>query len=178
MKREIETKNGNENVDHLDLEKYTIVLIDVLRASSTITTLFDKDLEFLYSVRAKKEAINMKRKNKSRILIGERYGIKIKNFDYGNSPYLINKENFKGKEAVFSSSNFSKVLVKYLKASKVLVGCILNARFISDYILANDDFNKILLVKAGTGGIPSKEDELGCSIIKKYINKEKNKSRD
>ncbi|MHA1271227.1 MAG: 2-phosphosulfolactate phosphatase [Candidatus Helarchaeota archaeon] len=172
MKLKISTTLGISEVNKFDIKEYIVVLIDVLRASSTITTLFEQGVLLVYSVKEKKDAIKLKSKFKNYILIGERYGIKIKNFDYGNSPYEIYKHNYKGKKVIFTSSNFSRVLDTYKNAPIIIVGCILNAKSVSEYIksIVSEKIHKVLLVQIGTAEQPSYEDQLGCKIIYHYLN--------
>jgi len=171
MNNKLKIISNTKELTNLNLEQCIVVIVDVLRASSTITTLFAKGAKLVYSVHTINEAKKLKNENKKRILVGERYGIMINNFDFGNSPYIISKNNFNNKEIIFTSSNFSRILNKYLQAYQIIVGCILNAKFVANFILKdsrNENFD-IILIEVGTFGSESEEDKLGCKIISDYI---------
>ena len=68
---------GCKTADNYKIKDYLVVLIDVLRASSTITAAFEKGVKRIYSVKEKQEVLKLKSKNKNLILVGERHGIKI-----------------------------------------------------------------------------------------------------
>jgi len=166
---------GCKTADNYKIKDYLVVLIDVLRASSTITAAFEKGVKRIYSVKEKKEVLKLKSKNKNLILVGERHGIKIKDFDFGNSPVEIYNLDLKDKEIVFNSSNFSRVLEYYKDSPIIIVGCILNAKAVANYIkLINAKNNiKVLLVQVGTAEIFSEEDHLGSKIILQYLRSRK-----
>jgi 2-phosphosulfolactate phosphatase len=165
----IKTTLGSRNLD-INLKEYIVILIDVLRASSTITTLFKKNAKAVHSLKDLEDTYTLKNQFKDNILIGERYGIKIKDFDLGNSPYHIYNLDFTDKEIIFTSSNFSRVLTNFKDAKMILVGCILNARAVALYIKEVMNSNdKILLVEVGTAENFSIEDNLGARIISNYL---------
>ncbi|MHA1229675.1 MAG: 2-phosphosulfolactate phosphatase [Candidatus Helarchaeota archaeon] len=151
-----------------------LILIDVLRASSTITTAIAKGTDRVYSLKRKNEAFQLKSTIKDSLLVGERLGIKIKDFDFGNSPSMLYKYNLKGKTIIFTSSNFSNVLQYYNDAPVIIVGSILNAKYVAKYLkmIKITKNYKIILVQAGTSGFYSEEDELGAKLIMHYLKSE------
>ena len=62
------------------------VVIDVIRANTTITGLLDKGAKKIIAVSELDDARKLKKKNPSFLLIGERRCLKPMGFDYGNSP--------------------------------------------------------------------------------------------
>lgn len=169
MNIRIKTTLGSNDLG-LDIKEYIVILIDVLRASSTITTLFQKNAKAVHSLKNLEDTYALKNRIKDSILIGERSGIKIDNFKFGNSPDHIYNHDFTDKEIIFTSSNFSRILTNYKDAKILLVGCILNAKAVAQHIkniMTQND--KILLVEVGTGESFSIEDNLGARIISHYL---------
>jgi len=93
------------------------VLIDVLRASSTIITALANGIEQIIPVNSEKEAFEFRKKNY--ILIGEKNGIKIDGFDLGNSPTelieYIENSNVKNK-IVIKTTNATRILCSFSEA--------------------------------------------------------------
>ena len=76
-----------------------VVIIDVLRASSTINTLLYNKVKFVKPIEKLEEC--KKLKNHGYIIMAERLGKKVDGFDFGNSPTKINSKEFDGKIKVF-----------------------------------------------------------------------------
>ena len=103
------------------------IVIDELRASSTIVTLLDLGCAELLLTRALEEARRLGR-TKGAILAGERRGLTPRGFDYNNSPVELAAAGIRGRTVVLSTSNGTAVLARLGAMPAVLVGCFLNAR--------------------------------------------------
>ncbi|SHH45766.1 2-phosphosulfolactate phosphatase [Thermosipho atlanticus] len=141
----------------------TILVVDILRASSVIVTALQHGACFVKTVRTIKEAKNLKKEGY--IICGERNTKKIKGFDKGNSPFeFFDVEN---KKIVITTSNGTKTVEKARKySSKILVGAFLNLDSIFDYI--KDDEN-IVIWCAGNNGEISYEDTLFAGALVKKL---------
>jgi 2-phosphosulfolactate phosphatase len=88
------------------------VVIDVLRASSTIITAFINGIESIIPVKNLKEALDYKQKDY--LLIGEKNGVKLENFHIGNSPIMLtnylDRSNKKYNRGVILTTNATKIL--------------------------------------------------------------------
>lgn len=144
----------------------TVVVIDVLRASSTILTALTNGCQEIIPVVEPEEAwIKVNEAGEDRPLIGgERGGLKIPGFDLGNSPLEYTKEMVSGRRLVFCTSNGTKALKEAEKADEVLVGCFLNLRRLTSHLLAAKR-EELILFCAGSGGEPSLEDTLCAGAI-------------
>ena len=144
------------------------IVVDVLRASTTITTLLSFiDEVYITTSTAKKE--------ENAIYIGERGGAKLKDFDFGNSPteILANKDIIKeryenGEKVILTTTNGTRVL-KSLNAEHIFIGAIVNAKFVANAV---KDFENISLVPCHRENSFAIEDFIGCGIIAKYIDKD------
>ncbi|EQD62367.1 2-phosphosulfolactate phosphatase, partial [mine drainage metagenome] len=62
------------------------ILVDVFRSTSSIPILLARGAEYIIPTKTVKEARELKKKIPDALLVGERYGFKIRKFDYGNTP--------------------------------------------------------------------------------------------
>lgn len=102
------------------------IVVDVIRASSTIVTLLDKGCRSVYTVGSVAGARALARE-KGWLIGGERNGLTVRGFDFGNSPFELEGMNLRGKKAVLTTTNGTKVIKKAAFSRAVLIGCFLNA---------------------------------------------------
>lgn len=134
------------------------IMVDVLRASTTITVALDNFNEII-AVKDKNKAIKLA-KTHNATLAGEREGAKISGFDTGNSPVEI--KSFSGNTLVITTSNGTRIL-EGMKA-KSLIGSFVNAKAVADAASKIAD-NHIEIVMAGVRGRFAIEDFLGAGEI-------------
>ena len=135
------------------------VLIDILRATSSITTLLHIGAEWIKPVVDVDEARKLAAEHDT-LLMGERECIKIEGFDFGNSPTDIAKSNLDKARVVFTSSNFPKTIAVAEKSPAVFIGSMLNIKLVTEaaYKYASENGYDICYVPAGGNGMPSDED--------------------
>jgi 2-phosphosulfolactate phosphatase len=144
------------------------VVIDVLRATSVITTLINFGCKKIIPVRTVEEALNIKEKNPEYILAGERNSKKVEGFDYGNSP-LEYDSKLKGKTVIFTTTNGTKSIIQSRNASLVIIASLLNVNAIIDKI-NKSTFKKVNIVCSGSNGQISIEDIYCAGMIVSYVN--------
>ncbi|MDY6965957.1 MAG: 2-phosphosulfolactate phosphatase [Halobacteriota archaeon] len=103
-----------------DDEGIPVILIDVLRATSTIVTCLAGGAELVHVAREPSDC-----KGFDGLTIGEVKGVKIDGFDYDNSPSHLDNENFEGKKLAICTTNFSKDFQE-VKNTTVYAGSLLN----------------------------------------------------
>ena len=106
------------------------IMVDALRASSTITLALDK-FEKIIPCLSVEDALKIKKENGG-VLAGERNGEKIEGFDVGNTPVGINEYETDEKTLILTTSNGTRILDGM--DSTVLVGCLVNANQAKFYI--------------------------------------------
>jgi 2-phosphosulfolactate phosphatase len=111
------------------------VVIDELRASSTITTLLDLGSSEVLLTQSLREARRLAIEHES-LLAGERGGLTPRGFDYNNSPAELAGHDLHGRSVVLSTSNGTAVLAQLEAMPLVLVGCLLNARACAEAAVA------------------------------------------
>jgi 2-phosphosulfolactate phosphatase len=140
------------------LSRDVAIMVDVLRASTTIAVALD-NFNQVIAVKDKNKAIELAKKHQA-VLAGEREGAKIEGFDTGNSPVEI--KNFKGESLVLTTSNGTRIL-EGIRA-KALIGSFVNAKAVAKAASEMAD-DHIEIVMAGVNGRFAIEDFLGAGEI-------------
>ncbi len=150
-------------IDNYDLNDTSIVIIDVVRASTTITTALYYGIEHIVAHEDIEETRQLKKQGY--IIAGERNGDKIEGFDFGNSPLSFTSREFlEGKKLAITTTNGTRTLGIAERACsnscncKILIGTFVNFDSIKNYLLANSQ--NILLLCSGWKANLSIEDTI------------------
>jgi 2-phosphosulfolactate phosphatase len=146
------------------------VVIDVFRAFTVQAYLFANGAEKIIPVKDLDEAHKLKNENPSFILLGERKGVKVEGFDYGNSPTEILNVDFSGKIIIHTTSNGTKGLANASNAEAVLVGSFVVADSIVKYIKENNFQDVSLISTAPYTENEDNEDILFAYYIRDILN--------
>ncbi len=160
-----------EELGERKLEDKLVVVIDVLRASSTLVTALVEGSKDFIPVFSPEEAKEKARQfTREEVLLGgERKGKKIAGFDLGNSPREYQKEVVKDKIIIFSTTNGVRTLERVKGAFRIIIGSFLNAETISRYCAPFP--GEVLLVCAGREGQFSLEDTVCAGMLISYLTK-------
>lgn len=145
------------------------VIIDVFRAFTVEPYIINNGAKKLMPIGDKEIAYNLKEENNEYILIGERGGIKLPGFDYGNSPYQIKNVDFSNKVVVHTTSCGTQGIVKAVNAEEIITGSLVNAQAIADYIKKNKYKDVSIVSMARPGELPTEEDDLCAKYIKSLL---------
>lgn len=119
-------------------ERKTVVVVDILRASTTLVTMFDRGVGEVFLAATVEEARALHRElGQPALLCGEAGGLPPEDFDFGNSPRDMAALDLAGKCVVFCSSNGAKALSRVSASPRVLVGCYANASAVVATALAD-----------------------------------------
>ncbi len=143
------------------------VVIDVLRATSTIVTALSNGAESVIPVRETDEAIaTMKRIGRDRVLLcGERASRAIVGFDLDNSPASYTADAVRGKTLAFTTTNGTRALIDAARDGAIVYcGALLNRQAIVRALQIGEP-NDALLVCAGNEDALSFEDLLAAGAI-------------
>lgn len=145
------------------------VIIDVFRAFTVEAYLVNNGVQKLIPVGDKQIAYDYKEKNKDCILIGERRGIMLDGFDYGNSPSQIEKINFTGKTVVHTTSSGTQGIANAQNANEILTGSLVNAKAIAEYIKMQNPEDVSLVCMGNGDKSEAREDTLCAEYIKSLL---------
>lgn len=139
----------------------SVVVIDMLRATSVITTAINNGCIGVIPVLTVDEALRIANKDKSKyVLGGERKALKIDGFDCANSPLEYKSSIVKNKTLVMTTSNGTRAINGSLAAKTILIGALINAKSVGDKLIELN--NDVVIVNSGTDGQFSMDDFI-CS---------------
>lgn len=148
------------------------VVIDVVRATTTITTALAQGCAFVLPVLHIDEAFELQRQwaqNSQRPLLGgERGGQRVEGFDLGNSPREYTPNVVEKKGIIFSTTNGTRTLLALKGAAPILIGSFLNLSAIAQYILrrpSQGQENSVILACSGVVNTFSLEDAVCAGMF-------------
>ncbi|MFW6296200.1 MAG: 2-phosphosulfolactate phosphatase family protein [Halothece sp.] len=135
------------------------VVIDVLRATTTIATVLAAGAEAVQAFSDIEELMNVSAKweTKLRLRAGERGGAKVEGCDLGNSPLDCTCELVKGKRFFLSTTNGTRALHRVEQSPMVLTAAFVNDHAVIDYLKQKQP-ETVWLVGSGWQGSYSLED--------------------
>ena len=144
-----------------DVRDRTVVVVDILRATSCMVTAFAHGVESITPLSDLNACKAMKRKGY--LTSGERDGKKVEGFDKGNSPFEYMGKEIKGKKIAFTTTNGTQAIEKAGGAKKIVIGSFLNLSTVVKYLLFGE--NNVLIVCAGWKGKVNLEDSLFAGAL-------------
>ena len=131
-----------------DVSSSIVVIIDVLRATSTIATALFNGAKSIVPVDSVAECIRLGKQIEA-ITAGERDGKVAEGLQYGNSPFEYTRSFVGGKTLVLTTTNGTKLLHMALEkgAKEIITGSFNNLSAVCDHII-NKKMNVILACAA------------------------------
>jgi len=116
-----------------DFRGKTVVVIDVLRATSTMIIALENGCSGFIPVSTVEEAMQLAalKKDPDLLLGGERNAMPLEGFHLGNSPRDYRPEKIRGKVVVLTTTNGTQALLAARKAAEVFIGAFLNISALS-----------------------------------------------
>ncbi|NJN83930.1 MAG: 2-phosphosulfolactate phosphatase, partial [Caldilineaceae bacterium] len=147
------------------LQGSTAVIIDILRASSTMITALDHGALQVIPCGTPDAARRVRDElgADAVLLGGERGGVRIEGFDCGNSPLEYPASRVAGKTIAFTTTNGTHALLQAAAANQILIGAFMNRTAVVDRLHA--EHLPIHLICAGTDGEITGEDVLFAGAI-------------
>jgi 2-phosphosulfolactate phosphatase len=154
----------------LVLEK-NVVVIDVLRATSTMLTALFNGCTAIIPVKEpeegkkllEKELLTRGEARENYVLGGERGGVLIPGYDLGNSPLEYTYSAIGQKKLIFCTTNGTLAISKAAQAKNLYLGALLNAGALAATLKKKGD--PIIFACAGTRGHYTLEDVLAAGLI-------------
>lgn len=132
-----------------DIRGHSVVVIDVLRSSSSIINALSNGVREIIPVKTPAEAGELASRSGrgNCLLAGEREGKRIEGFDLSNSPVEFSREAIEGRTLIFASTNGAPTIIKARAATNVYVGTYNNYSAVLEQLIA--DRNPIALICCG-----------------------------
>jgi len=152
----------------------TLVMIDVLRASTTICRSLKSGARAVIPVEQPGEAAELRTKIgvEDTILGGERKGLRIENFDLGNSPFEYTPEKVEGKIVILTTSNGTQSYSRAGFSNLIITAGLVNISRVAKKV--KDVGKDLVIICAGDEGDFSIEDTLCGGMLLHKLNSEEN----
>lgn len=144
-----------------------VVIIDVLRATSTIATALSNGAKSIIPVDSVAECIKLG-KQMEVITAGERDGQIAEGLEYGNTPFQYTSKFIKGKILVLTTTNGTKLLHMALAegAKEIITGSFVNVSAVCDHLIAQNQ-NVILACAAWKDRVNIEDTLFAGAVISK-----------
>ena len=150
-----------------NLQDKIVVVIDILRATTSICVAFETGVHKIIPVSTPEECFKFKEQNF--LCAAERNAIKVDGFDMGNSPFEFLNPDIKNRTISFTTTNGTKAikLSQQAGAAQIVIGSFLNLKFLSDWLIRQE--KDIVLLCAGWKDKVNIEDTLFAGAVIKNI---------
>jgi 2-phosphosulfolactate phosphatase len=168
VKRTIEVVLTPALLPLYEVKGKTVVIIDILRASTSICVALARGVNKIIPVSTPAECKVFKEFDF--LCAAERNALKVDGFDLGNSPFEYDNPLLNGRNIAFTTTNGTKAikLAREMQASTVLVGSFLNMQAICSKLLSGT--NSVILLCAGWKDKVNLEDTLFAGALVHYLN--------
>jgi 2-phosphosulfolactate phosphatase len=146
-------------VDAAALEDATVVVVDVVRATTTLVEALAHGARGIYPTASTEEAVKLAHSlgREDTLLCGERKGSKVPGFDLGNSPREFTSEAIAGKRLVMSTTNGTRALTKGQHVARLLPCAFTNLSAVARAVSGAD---RVVVLCAGREGRFTLDDAL------------------
>lgn len=161
-----------DQVDPASVAGRTAVVIDVIRATSTIVTALASGARAVFPTVSTEEALKLASSlgREDALLCGERKGVKIEGFDLGNSPAEFTADTVGEKQLVMSTTNGTRALHAAAGASRVVVASFLNLGAVAGSLEGEES---LAVICAGKEGVFSLDDAVCAGAILRLLGVER-----
>lgn len=147
------------------LEGKIVVIVDILRATSSMVAGLGSGVESIVPVGTLEECRALK--SEGYVCAGEREGYRVEGFDLGNSPFEYIGDAVKGKKIAMTTTNGTQALVLSKNAAKIVIGAFLNLSYLATYLKKQS--HDVLIVCAGWKGKFCIEDTLFAGALAELL---------
>lgn len=157
----------HNSVQEKEIKGKVVIVVDVLRATSSILTALSNDCKEIIPMVEIEEAMNIANnyERDTFLLGGERNTQKIEGFHLSNSPSEYSREVVEGRTIMITTTNGTRAIRKAVDAKLILMAAFMNVEAITDYILTLDEDEDIIFICAGTDGKFTLEDILAAGAV-------------
>lgn len=145
----------------------TVVVVDILRATSCMTTAFAHHIHSITPFAKLPECLALKAEGY--LTAGERDGMKVEGFDLGNSPFEYMDPHLRGKKIAFTTTNGTQAIARSTGAYDIIIGSFLNLSAVVQYLRKAP--GNVLIVCSGWKGKVNLEDTVFAgALVENLIN--------
>lgn len=138
-----------------------VVVIDILRATTSICSAFENGVKTIIPVRSRDEARTYK--EKGYMVAAERNGLKLDFADFGNSPDNFKPETVLNQTIAYSTTNGTKTIQMAADCKEVVIAAFSNITAVAEYLISQK--SPTILLCAGWKGRYNIEDTVFCGAL-------------
>ena len=112
---------------------FIVVLVDILRATTSICTAFQNGVHSIIPVSTLEEA--KKLKEEGFLVASEQDGKKLDFADFGNSAFSFTRQMISGKTLVYCTTNGTRALEMAKTADQIVIGSFLNLSALTEWLI-------------------------------------------
>ncbi len=120
--------------DILTTGEFVVVLVDILRATTTICTAVANGVEAIIPVATHDEARRLKAEGF--LVATEKDGVQLEWADFGNSAFSFTREAVGGRTLVYCTTNGTRALALADAASSSVIGAFINISAVTEWLAA------------------------------------------
>jgi 2-phosphosulfolactate phosphatase len=156
---------------HVDVSRYVCGVIDVIRATTTISVMLAKGASEVIIANNKTQAFLLKNIFKDYLLCGEENGIPPRGFDFGNSPLEYSSMNLEGRGIILKTTNGTKSFFKTVNSKSSFALSLVNLSYTCDALIyeAERTGSDIFLVCSGEKGKVAFDDAYVAGVAVKIL---------
>ena len=128
--------------DILTTGEFVVVLVDILRATTTICAAVGNGVEAIIPVASHAEARQLKAEGF--LVASEKDGVQLDFADFGNSAFSFTRDAIGEKTLVYCTTNGTRALEIAKRASTIVIGAFINISAVTDW-LAGQRKNVVVL---------------------------------
>ncbi len=160
-----------KHVEEMQLKDKNVIVIDVLRASTTIAVALYNGAKEIIPVGSIENAAKISGNLLGDVTLraGERNAKMIEGFNLGNSPLEYREEVVRGKSIIFITTNGSGAIVRGRYAKKLVVAAFVNLSSVVDYFVRLSE--NVTIICAGSANNFSLEDAVCAGRVVNELKK-------
>lgn len=148
-----------------DVTDSIVVVIDILRATSSMCVAFHHGVKSIVPVATVEESLAYREKG---FLVGaERKGEMVEGFDLGNSPFAYMKETIRDRDVALTTTNGTQAIQTAKNAKQIVIGSFLNITALSNWLLTQN--SNVILLCSGWKNAFNFEDTLFAGAVVKRL---------
>lgn len=117
----------------LTKENFIVVLVDILRATTTICTAFESGVTAIIPVATTELAKQYK--EQGFLVASEQDGQKLDFADFGNSAFSFTRDRVEGKILVYCTTNGTRALEMAKKSEQIVIGAFINISALTQWLI-------------------------------------------
>lgn len=126
----------------LTRENFIVVLVDILRATTSICAAFENGVKSILPVATIDEALALKKKGF--LVATEQDGMKLDFADFGNSAFNFTRDAIEGRTLAYCTTNGTRALAVAMNAEIIVMGAFINLTALTNW-LTGQEKNVVIL---------------------------------